>query len=140
MVIPPDTITRNMDRAVMFYEAIDTPTDRNPDREHFFAFGYPSKLSSWDISDKTDAVDLSQVQVDGQYVPPEYGLLALKINVGPVMEKRCEGNFDGFSGGPVFSIHADHRTIRFEGITMRGGNGYLRFAPASWVASLCNAA
>jgi hypothetical protein len=141
MVIPPDTIARNMDRSVIFYEENDTPAARNLDREHFFAFGYPSKLSKFDCSDKVEAIDVSQVCVDGQYLPPAsswFGLPGLKINIGPVMGERCGGNFDGFSGGPVFSIHADYRTIRFEGITMRGGNGCLEFAPASWVARLCD--
>jgi len=141
MIVPPQTIERYMDRSVMFYEAADVPTDRDADREHLFAFGYPSKLSRWDCSEKIHAIDLSQVRVDGDYVPPErswFGLPGMKINIGEVMGGDCQGDFDGFSGGPVFSIHADYRVIRFEGITMRGGNGSLEFAPASWVARLCD--
>jgi hypothetical protein len=141
MIVPPGTITRHMDRSVMFYEATEVPTDRNADKEHFFAFGYPSKLSRWECSEKTQTINLSQVRVDGEYVAQDenwYGLPGLKIDVGPVMGVECEGDFDGFSGGPVFSIHVDYRAVRFEGITMRASNSYLLFAPASWVGRLCD--
>lgn len=64
---------------------------------------YPSKLNKLECTDKIETVDLSQVQVHGRYTSPDsswHRLPGLKIKLGSVMAEQCEGDFDGFSGGP----------------------------------------
>lgn len=139
MVLAEDAVARNLQRGTIFYEPLDATNRQEPD-ELIMAFGYPHALSDLTCSDKVDAHDLSQVRIDGAWIPPASAnaLHGLKVNIGPIMSERCQGDFCGFSGGPVFSVHAGRRALEFRGILIRGGNGVLHYAPSAWIDALCD--
>lgn len=138
MILADDAVQRNLERGTIFYEPLRAPSSKEADQEIFSALGYPHALSDLTCSDKIEAHDLSQVRVDGTWIPPKNtdDLHGLHVNIGPIMRERCNGDFCGFSGGPVFSIHARRKAFEFRGIIIRG-KGPLFFAPAPWVDALC---
>ncbi len=64
----------------------------------------------------------------------------LVIPPGKVMLPRCKGDYDGFSGGPVFGLSTATRSIELRGVIIRGGIDKLFFAPVDWVQRLCEVA
>ena len=56
------------------------------------------------------------------------------------MGPKCQGDFDGFSGAPVFGISVEVRVIELRGIVLRGGNDKPFFASIDWVHKLCDIA
>ena len=140
MVLARAAILRNKDHETLFFNSMEAPRAEGGDNEHFFALGYPSQLVDLECTDKIESVDLSQVRVVGSWVAPASSdsLHGLHIQLGMVMAGRCGGNFDGFSGGPVFSIHAARKIIEFRGIVIRGGGPALYFAPTHWIDAMCD--
>jgi hypothetical protein len=139
MAIPKIMIKRNKDEKTLFFELSSSWSE--PDgTEYFFAFGYPSKLTDCriDASDpencKAGDCDLYQLTVDGWLSPQlNFGLPSLRLNVGSVLKYCCQEDLDGFSGGPIFSIHPENRVVEFRGIATTAGKDVIRFTPAPWV-------
>jgi hypothetical protein len=140
MILADDAVSRNRENGTLFFDSSPAPPAQSSDDEMFFAFGYPSRLNTLLCTDKIEAVELSQVRVDGSWLPPrsQDELHGLKINLGLVVSGTCAGDFDGFSGGPVFSVHYRRKAVELKGVIMRGGGGLLYFAPAAWIDSLCD--
>jgi hypothetical protein len=109
--------------------------------EKFFVIGYPSKLAELSGEDRCEGIALSQVLVwsDSLTATPSQ-LPMLSIPPGLVMLPRCGGDYDGFSGAPVFGLSASQRIIRFLGIVIRGGRDRLFFIPTPHVNYLCQVA
>jgi hypothetical protein len=107
--------------------------------ERHFTIGFPSRLTKLTGEECSKGIALSQVIVwaDG-LTQNRNDLPMLKLVPGLVMGPKCEGDFDGFSGGPVFGINARSRTIEFRGIALRGGGNKLFFATTDWVHKLCD--
>jgi hypothetical protein len=103
-----------------------------------FTIGYPSKLTEIDGEEQCEGVHLSQVLVWAEKAIGEPGRLSvLQLLPGAVMVPQCFGDFDGFSGSPVFGINIATRAIEFLGIVIRGGYPRLFFVPLTWVHRLC---
>jgi hypothetical protein len=139
MPIAESIIEKNRDEKTLFFE-ISRSRWQFDGTEYFFAFGYPSKLIDCQI-DASDAenckagdCDLYQLTVDGR-LSPEFniGLPCLKLNDGSVLKHCCQENLDGFSGGPIFSIHPENRVVEFRGVATTAGKDQIRFTPAPCV-------
>lgn len=106
--------------------------------EKFFTVGYPSKLTELSGEDKCEGVALSQVLVWADSLRLAPGQLPmLGIPPGLVMVPRCGGDYDGFSGAPVFGLSARQRVIRFLGLVVRGGRDRLFFIPTPHIDQIC---
>ena len=139
MMIPDSTRIKHQDKKTLFFKAIDYLSDLDG-QEYTFAIGYPKNLNEVDISEDDSGVyrisnfELGQLRVDGSVLPTlNCDLPCMKLNVGPVFEYTCARDLDGFSGGPVFSLHPKHKAIEFRGIAVTAGRDHIRFIPASWV-------
>jgi hypothetical protein len=123
----------------LFMNALQTtplPDDRS---ERFFAVGYPSRLTRIDGEMRSEHIGLTQVLVWAKGLVLKRGdLPMLDLMPGTVMVPRCGGDFDGFSGGPVFGITTQLLTLR--GIIIRGGIDKLFFAPTEWIDRVCDKA
>lgn len=109
--------------------------------EKFFTIGYPSKLTELSGEDKCEGVALSQVLVWAGSLSLVPGQLPmLRIPPGEVMVPKCEGDYDGFSGAPVFGLSAHQRVIRFLGLVIRGGRDRLFFIPTPHIDQICQVA
>lgn len=109
--------------------------------EKFFVVGYPSKLTELSGAEKCDGVALSQVLVWADSLNLVSGQLPmLSIPPGLVMIPLCGGDYDGFSGAPVFGLSARQRVIRFLGVVVRGGRDRLFFIPTPHIDQLCRLA
>ena len=102
----------------MFFQATPPTSMEDIDVEIYFAVGYPSTLAKMAMSEddfRNEHVNLSQVLVWATSLtlrPNDLPMLSLLP--GEVMVPKCAGNFDGFSGGPVFGI-----SRRTESLTLR---------------------
>ena len=125
-----------------FYEAHDGVPAMTNEADRLFALGYPTKLTQMRGEERSEHIAMSQVLVwadhidgDGSDLP----MMRLRED-SMVMRPRCGGDYDGFSGGPVFSISTESYAVEFRGIILRGGHDKLFFATAPWVNSLCRLA
>lgn len=117
------------------------PSTQHDVCEKFFTIGYPSKLTELSGEDKCEGVALSQVLVWADSLTSVPGQLPmLSILPGLVMIPRCHGDYDGFSGAPVFGLSARQRIIRFLGLVVRGGRDRLFFIPTQHIDWICSAA
>ena len=102
----PWTIERSSGSPLFF--AATPPTRMATDgSEIYFAIGYPSKLTQLEVTDDgaSEGIALSQVLVwASQLILRRGDLPKLELVPGEVMLPRCSGDYDGFSGGPVFSV------------------------------------
>ena len=106
--------------------------------EKLFALGYPYRLNQMHGEERSEAIGMTQVRVWADGVCRRKGNLPmLKLKLGGVMTTKCDGDFNGFSGGPVFGLSCRTRSLEFRGVVFRGGRDRLFFAPASWVDRLC---
>lgn len=142
MVIPDELLAEHKDERTYFFDTSDTWSLLDG-TEYVFAFGHPSKMTEITTSDeaaevyKTEGVNLYQLRVDGTLLPQlNHGLPCLKLNVGSVIKYCCDSDLDGFSGGPVFSIHLKYRIVEFRGLITTAGKEHIRFIPAPWVYEL----
>jgi hypothetical protein len=113
------------------------------DTELYFAIGYPSRLTRMEMSEewRSKHIHLSQVLVWAtSLVLQPNDLPKLHLLTGDIMLPKCAGNFDGFSGGPVFGINRRTATIALRGIIIRGGHDKLFFVPIEWAQRLCDIA
>lgn len=111
------------------------------DTEKFFAVGYPSKLTRIDGDLKFEHIGLTQVLVWASgIVLNQSDLPMLTLMQGKVMIPQCDGDFDGFSGGPVFGVSMRTRLLTLRGIIIRGGIDKLFFAPLHWIDDVCDKA
>ena len=62
------------------------------------------------------------------------------LMTGKVMSAHCGGDFDGFSGGPVFGVGIRTRLLSLRGIVIRGGIDKLFFARSHWIDDVCDKA
>lgn len=115
-----------------------TPGDE--ETEKCFCFGYPSKLTEVFGEFRAEGVSVSQVLVWADAVVRANGVHMLQLGEGQVMRSQCRGNFDGFSGGPVFGANTISKSIEFRGTIIWGGHDRLFFVPARWVDKLCDLA
>lgn len=123
----------------MWFEATGDEPSSIAGGDPMFCVGYPSKLNQIDGDEKCTGVHLSQVLVWGEsFGGDNGGLPSLALEAGAVMVPKCEGDFDGFSGSPVFGINLRRHGLEFRGIVIRGGHPRLFFIPASWVNRLCD--
>ena len=112
----------------------------------FFAMGYPYKLTTSVLDEASEtykplSIHMSQVAVWADVLTSKPNdLLMLKLRPGIVMGPECRGDFDGFSGGPVFEVNRRSLAVEFLGITIRGGGDKLFFAHSAWVDALCDRA
>jgi hypothetical protein len=136
----PWTIERSSGSPLFF--AATPPTRMATDgSEIYFAIGYPSKLTQLEVTDDgaSEGIALSQVLVwASQLILRRGDLPKLELVPGEVMLPRCSGDYDGFSGGPVFSVNSETRAIELRGIIIRGGIDKLFFASIEWVQKLCD--
>jgi hypothetical protein len=128
----------------MFIQATPPTSLGDDDAEHYFAVGYPSKLTQMDASEEDGHnrhIGLTQVRVQASSltVSPN-DLPTLTLMTGEVMLPRCSGNFDGFSGGPVFGVNRQTASLTLRGIVVRGGIDKVSFVPTDWVQKLCDLA
>ncbi len=102
--------------------------------------GYPTALRVLDIDDETGQLK----SVTDNQLLLEVKSLAIETSALWVAEVDCPvefvsklaGNFDGFSGAPVFSFSMRDGQYRFVGMVVRGGHGVIRVLPAPWIAHL----
>jgi hypothetical protein len=112
--------------------------------ETYFAIGYPTRLTQIATAQDdgaSEAIAMSQVLVWASNLVLRRGdLPRLELMPGNVMLPRCSGDFDGFSGGPVFSVNSRTMAIELRGIVIRGGTDKLFFGSTEWVQKLCHLA
>ncbi len=143
LLIEPSTVARHKEVSTVFIKIPDFQTELDG-REHAFALGYPHKLVEYtigNIEDEiiTDRINMHQLRVHGVIRSEKNNDLPyLSIVAGDVLSKRCSNDLDGFSGGPIFSIHAKHRLAEFRGITVRAGTNLIRFIPAPVISEFLN--
>jgi hypothetical protein len=124
----------------LFFKATPVTSMATDGSERYFAIGYPSKLTQHEVNDEgvSKGIALSQVIVwASQLVLQPDDLPKLQLIPGKVMLPKCSGNYDGFSGGPVFGVNQGTRAIELRGIVIRGGIDKLFFASIEWVQKLC---
>jgi hypothetical protein len=138
----PWTIKRTA-ASPLFFEATSLTSMATDGSEPYFVIGYPSRLTQFAITDggATEGIAMSQVMVWASNLILQRGNLPkLELLPGKVMLPRCSGDFDGFSGAPVFSVNSDTMAIELRGIVIRGGIDKLFFASIEWVHKLCDIA
>lgn len=139
----PWTVGRTVE-GPMFFQATPPTSMEDIDVEIYFAVGYPSTLAKMAMSEddfRNEHVNLSQVLVWATSLtlrPNDLPMLSLLP--GEVMVPKCAGNFDGFSGGPVFGISRRTESLTLRGIIIRGGHDKLFFASTEWAQRLCDVA
>jgi hypothetical protein len=133
LLIAPSTVARHKGASTVFIRVPVFQTELCG-REYAFALGYPHRLIEYTISDIecddiNDHINMPQLRVRGairsQSCDPPY----LSIDAGAVLRDKCYNDLAGFSGGPIFSIHAKHRVVEFRGISVRAGADLIRFIP-----------
>lgn len=132
----------NAPDARMFYQGHDGVPMMANEADRLFALGYPTKLNQMRGEERSEHIAMSQVLVwadrlDGD--ESDLPMIRLRDD-SMVMMPRCGGDYDGFSGGPVFSISTASYAVEFRGIILRGGHDKLFFATAAWVNRLCKLA
>lgn len=122
----------------VFFIARDTVPPSCNEADKFFALGYPSTLTQMHGVECSERIEMAQVLVWAECVIESASTLPMLklLECSEVMSPRCGGNFDGFSGGPVFSVNTRSRAIEFRGIVIRGGRDKLFFASSTWVNKL----
>jgi hypothetical protein len=125
----------------LFFDAANQAPLNTDGSELCFAIGYPSKLTKMLGEDTSEGIALSQVLVWATSIKlAANDLPMLELMPGVVMGPLCSGDFDGFSGGPVFSLNSNTQRIELRGITIRGGIDKLFFVPTDCVQKLCEVA
>jgi hypothetical protein len=121
----------------IFYKA-RSPLEAEPSEKHF-AIGYPSRLTVMAGELACEGIAKSQVLVWAEgWTQKDNGLPMLALAEGLVMGPKCQGDFDGFSGGPVFGVNLRDGALEFRGITIRAGHDKLFYAPSSAVDRICD--
>lgn len=126
----------------LFFNARTTTPPGDGETEECFCIGYPSTLTEMAGDYRVEAMSVAQVLVWADEVSrPAKGLHMLRLGgESQVMQPRCQGNYDGFSGGPVFAASTISRAIEFRGTILRGGHDRLFYVPAPWIDRLCDIA
>jgi hypothetical protein len=138
----PWTIERSA-ASPLFFEATPPTSMATDGSEAYFVIGYPSRLTQCAITDDgaSQGIAMSQVLVWASELILRRGdLPKLELLPGKVMLPKCSGDFDGFSGGPVFGVNSETTAIELRGIVIRGGIDKLFFASIEWVQKLCDIA
>lgn len=133
-------IVRPQDSDVTFYKHTSPANEDELKLERLCAIGFPNGLIKVSGDERCEGTQLSQVLVWGSAAPDVNGLPMLKISESMIMRPLCKGNFDGFSGAPVFGVNEVARTLRFRGIIIRGSHDKLFFTPSQWISKLCSLA
>lgn len=129
---------QNLITAPIFYDAstADCVMQRG---EQLCAIGFPSGLTEIYGDEECEGIGTSQVMTWGVR-GTDGGLPSLCMSESRVMRPRCKGDFDGFSGAPVYGVNSHTRKMTFRGIVIRGGRDTLYFTPHEWVDFLCEKA
>jgi hypothetical protein len=134
----PWTFDNCYDQAV-FFDARSASPMSDDGSQLYFVIGYPSRLTRMLGEMKSEGMALSQMLVwASQLVLQQGELPKIELMPGNIMLPICKGDFDGFSGGPVFSVNSQTQDIDLRGVVIRGGVDKLYFAPLGWVNRLCD--
>jgi hypothetical protein len=131
--------TADKDKIKNFFEASPANFTEPAVENTTFVIGYPSILTEIMIDDVGTLKSLSHRQYLARAASFEKragSLGILRLRVGDELTAETKGNFDGFSGAPVFSVRMQSQSIEFLGLVARGGNGYFYVAPRQWVEEL----
>ncbi|MBS0269764.1 MAG: hypothetical protein JSS54_12395 [Proteobacteria bacterium] len=131
-------VCQNSEYVPIFYDAATVDFEEAA-REQLCAIGFPSRLTVISGCEECEGIATSQVMTWGVR-GDDSSLPSLCILDSRVMRPRCDGNFDGFSGAPVYGVNPSNKRMTFRGIVIRGGHGTLYFTPREWVDFLCEKA
>jgi hypothetical protein len=129
----------NDGRGALFFKAGPRVVNDSDPLEKLFVLGFPSSMTDYGACpDYCDGIHLRQVRVVGRELTyDESGLHHLVLIGGGKMECLCSGDFDGFSGGPVFGLSIRDQRITFKGLTVRAGRNNLYFIDHYFVDQIC---